>query len=580
MHPILESYVDDLSERYQLNEGESKKFEVFCNYCVLSLIYFGRFNPLDVTTAGDDASIDGAAVVIDGELILTVDDAKSAFETHRKNINVEILFTQVKSGEYFSKKDVSSFALGLQDFLTLKPKLPQGDYNNEVLSIINVVIKNLKKVTNSRPNCYIYYCTSGNYSKERELEASFLVLKDTVEGSELFNDVFVTPFGRKELLGSWKSVNEKNEAKVKVVEYCGIPANRDVPQSYIAVVNGKVFVESLLLDQERNLKHGVFEENVRAFLGDENSVNTNISLTLRSKEKRHLFSVLNNGITIVAPQLTLTANSKEFDLVNYQIINGCQTSNTLYQEIESLDETVNVVVRFIESPDNQISSDIISATNSQTNISQERFHGLKEKARLVQHYFDSQNSKNSETHNQIYFERRENEYRDKNCYATQIFDVRELGRAYAAGILNEPHTASRYVKNLFIMMGDKFFKDDDSEALYYLCALILYKFNTLANGRKENAHLYSKYKWHIITLFMWVAHSKVEVIHPNASKANKYADKVIQKLNSSDRQYTDIFKKCFSIIDMISPAVTNDQIKRSKFTSDLKLKAEEYLRKK
>ncbi|WP_216841363.1 hypothetical protein, partial [Shewanella xiamenensis] len=109
MHPILESYVDDLSERYQLNEGESKKFEVFCNYCVLSLIYFGRFNPLDVTTAGDDASIDGAAVVIDGELILTVDDAKSAFETHRKNINVEILFTQVKSGEYFSKKDVSSF---------------------------------------------------------------------------------------------------------------------------------------------------------------------------------------------------------------------------------------------------------------------------------------------------------------------------------------------------------------------------------------------------------------------------------------------------------------------------------------
>lgn len=560
MHPILESYVDDLSERYQLVEDAPKKFELFCNYCVLSLLYFGRFSPVDITTGDDDASIDGAAVVIDGELILTEEDAKAAFDTHRKNINVEVLFTQVKSGEVFSKSEVSNFSLGLQDFLTLKPKFPQGEYNQEVLSIIKVVIKNLKKVTNSRPSCYIYYCTSGNYSKERELEASFSVMKDTVEGSELFYMVKVAPFGRKELLSSWKSVNEKNEAKIKVVEYCGIPANQDIPQSYIAVVNGRVFVESLLLDQESNLKHGVFEENVRAFLGQENPVNSNISSTLKAKDKRHLFSVLNNGITIVAPQLTLTANSKEFDLVNYQIINGCQTSNTLYQELSNLDDTVNVVVRFIESPDNQISSDIISATNSQTDISQERFHGLKEKARLVQHYFDAQNSKNDETHNQIYFERRENEYRDKHYYATKIFDVRELGRAYAAGVLNESHTASRYVKNLFLTMGDKLFKDNDSEALYYVCALTLYKFNTLSNGRKENAHLYAKYKWHIIQLFMWVVHGKVEIIHSNAGKANKYAEKVISKLNSTDKQYTELFKKCFKIIDMVTPIATQGRI--------------------
>ena len=47
------------------------------------------------------------------------------------------------------------------------------------------------------------------------------------------------------------------------------------------------------------------------------------------------------------------------DLVNYQIINGCQTSNTLAQNVDFLDDTVNVVVRFIESPNNDISTDII-----------------------------------------------------------------------------------------------------------------------------------------------------------------------------------------------------------------------------
>jgi hypothetical protein len=538
---------------------------------------FCRFKPKEVTTKEDDASIDGLAVIIDGELILTEEDAIASFDTHKRNIDVELVITQVKSGESFVKADIANFTIGLTDFLSLNPKLPNGDYNQEVLKIFNVVIKNLKKVLNNRPDCSIFYCTSGNYTAEEEIKASFDIIQSVVEGTDFFNRVSVFPFGRKELLATWKSINDKNEAKIKVVEYCGIPENNDVPQSYIAIVNGRNFVESLLLDAEGNLKHGVFEENVRAFLGDDNPVNSEISKTLRSNEKRHLFSVLNNGITVVAPQLTLTANSKEMDLVNYQIINGCQTSNSLYQELDSLDDSVNVVVRFIESPNNDISADIISATNSQTNIGQESFQGLKEKAKLVQHFFDHQNSKQDLAHSQIYFERRENEFRGHAYYATQIFDVKELGRAYAAGILNEAHNASRYVKHLFKTSGDSLFMDSDAEILYYMCALTFYKFNTLSNGRKENANLYGKYKWHLIQLYMWCVHKKVEEIQPNSKKASNYAEKIIDTLNSSDKKYTDIFVECFKIIDMVEPAPTNDQIKRSRFTSELRNKAIEHL---
>ncbi|MBF4360101.1 abortive phage infection protein, partial [Vibrio anguillarum] len=95
------------------------------------------------------------------------------------------------------------------------------------------------------------------------------------------------------MLSYWKDINEKNEAKIKLVEFCGIPKNKDIPQSYVAVVNAKEFVTELLLDSEGNLKHSVFEENIRSFLGSKNEVNAKISDTLNSPDKKHLFSVLN-----------------------------------------------------------------------------------------------------------------------------------------------------------------------------------------------------------------------------------------------------------------------------------------------
>lgn len=578
MHPILASHVKELKDEYEFeNHEESKIFEFFCNYCVLSKSYYGRFDPVDITTNEDDAAIDGLAVTIDGDLILTEGDAEQAFQTHKKNLIVDFIAVQAKSGEKFTKEDISNYSMGLEDFLSLTPKLPNGEYNREIIKILEVVFDNLKKVANNRPNALVYYCTSGNYTAEAEIKAAFEIMKSSINDTDLFYSVSIFPFGRRELLTTWKTLNETNEARVKLIDFCGIPQSKDIPQSYLAIVNCKTFVESLLLDDDRRLKQGVFDENVRAFLGN-NTVNSNIISTLQNESKRHLFSVLNNGITVVAPQLTLTANSKEMDLVNYQIINGCQTSNMLYKELEHLSDDVNVVVRFIESPDNDVSADIISATNSQTSIEHMRFQGLKDKAKLVQHYFTAQNSKHNSNRNQIYFERREKEYREHDYYATQIFDVKELGRAYASGVLNEPHTASRYVTKLFENLEGKLFKEDDAEALYYMCAFILYKFNTLTNGKKINAPSYKKYKWHLIQLFMWVTHGKVSKIQPNANNASKYAEKVIKTLASSDRKYTNIFKKCFEIIDLFELAPTTDQLKRSRFTNDLREKADEYLK--
>jgi len=178
----------------------------------------------------------------------------------------------------------------------------------------------------------------------------------------------------------------------------------EIPQSYVALVNAKDFVDNVLKGSSGNIKNEVFEENIRAFLGD-TPVNKDIVNTLEDDKKKKLFSVLNNGITIVTPELTLTPNSKEINLVNYQIINGCQTSNTLFYNYNCLSGDTNIVIKFMESSDSENISNVISATNSQTTISKEAFFSLKEKSKLVQKYFEIKNSE-STPGGRIYFERR------------------------------------------------------------------------------------------------------------------------------------------------------------------------------
>ena len=577
MHIILSKYVNELNIEFEFSESrESKLFEYFCNYCVVSKKYLGRFNPKNITTEEDDASIDGLAFIIDGELIYTKEDAEQLFLSHKNTLNVDVIITQIKSGEKFEKEEISNFLLGIKDFLTLSPQLPNGELNQNAIEILNVIFNNLRKIKNKRPNISIYYCTSGVYNEERELKATFNIIETEVVATDLFYEINVTPLGRSELLKIWTANSEKNERKLKIKEYFGMPKMPGIPQSYVALVSAKEFVEKLLDDDNGFLKEDVFDENIRAFLGKDNEVNIKIQETLLDQQKKDLFSVLNNGITVIAPEMTLTPNQKEIDLVNYQIINGCQTSNTLFANKDQLTENVNIVIKFIESPFSENVSDIITATNNQTNIGKEAFHSLKDKAKLVQKYFDVKNDSCSYD-SKVYFERRENEYKNYGFQATRIFDLETLCRAYNAMFLDEPHISSRFVAQIFAVKGEQLFKQDDQESVYYCSALTYYKYNALINSRRIDAFKYRQLIWHVIYIFKFIVHRKVESHYPNSKKIDKYCEKIISVLTDKDRNYESYFQTCHQIIDIL-PFPTRDSLKRGKYTNDLMVETEKYLK--
>jgi hypothetical protein len=72
----------------------------------------------------------------------------------------------------------------------------------------------------------------------------------------------------------------------------------------------------------------LYEKNVRRFLGARGKVNKAMQETLRSAPEQ--FGLYNNGITIVVTDFT-AEGSNAFQLVEPYIVNGCQTSRTVWE---------------------------------------------------------------------------------------------------------------------------------------------------------------------------------------------------------------------------------------------------------
>lgn len=93
-------------------------------------------------------------------------------------------------------------------------------------------------------------------------------------------------------------------------------------------------------------------------------------------DENYLFSPLNNGITIIADEISLS--SEDLTLTNYQIVNGCQTSNVIFECLTSMDKTndIYIPIRLISTEDENTKHSIIKATNSQTQLKPEQLVAL------------------------------------------------------------------------------------------------------------------------------------------------------------------------------------------------------------
>ncbi len=566
MHRIISSHLKTFSKEHEIESmDEQKRFEHFVNYCVASKYYSGRIDTSEITTNDNDAGIDGIIVIADGELVTTEEEINSIFESHKRNVEIEFIFIQSKTSEKFEKKEITNFGDGIYDFLSEEPSFPHDDVLAEAHKVFNKIVDKVHKVRRGKPNAKIYFVATGAWNNEKELVAALKTNLKKIETTGYFSDVECLKIDRDELIKLWSSIHQPVEATVKVKGYVPYENIKGVEEAYICVISAKNFINSLLKDNDERIKSGIFEENVRAFLGEDNSVNSKIKVTLDSSETRDRFAILNNGITIVSPDVRVQSDT--ISLFNYQIVNGCQTSHVLFRNKDLVDDSTMLTVKVIEVNDEDIVNQIVEATNNQSYVADEKFLSLRSKAKNIEVYFNSCNDETNEE-SKIYFERREKQYAGMGISDSKIFDIRTVARAFSAMFLEIPHIAASYPTQIFEQSENKLFQDNQNEIAYYCATLALYKFTKLFNSKKLPGH-FSKYRWHTLMLLKYVINGKNKTPELNSKKITPYCQKIVEILSSPREDFLKNYQMCENVMQAGGWA-TKDRLKRSLHTEELK----------
>lgn len=567
MHKVLSSYLSQFSRENDLNSrGEAEQFERFVNFCVVNRYFPDQFEIEEVTTGSDDWSIDGAAIIIGDELVLSAEDAASVFGRLRpkQSVAVNYIFVQAKRSEGFDGGEMLKFGTGVASLFSDSTEAPSDPVLHEVAKIHDVVVTNLSKVHSGRPDCLLHYVTTGVWNAPEDLVRIVATLKQQLDDTGLFNMVEFVPVDREGLIAYWIQTRNPVQATFTVKGYIPIPDIEGVEEAYLTITPAVEFVDKVLAGDDGRIRSSVFEQNVRAFLGDDNPVNARIRSGLEDPDSHDRFAILNNGLTLVSPDVRVQAD--RVSVTDFQIVNGCQTSHVLVRSRSLLTDGIYVPIKVVEADDPDIVAQVVEATNSQSDVEETQFLSLSPFVRKLEAYFNAFESE-AERDRRLYFERRTRQYAGEEISRNRIFDIERLARAFAAMFLDVPHLAARYPTQTLKERADALYRTDHREVTYYTAALALYRLE-LAFGNGYVPRTYQTKKWHLLMAVKYRIGGKV-VPPLNSPKIERYCKPILDALEAGGKASAPPFLEAASEIDALGPA-TRDRVKGQRFTEELR----------
>jgi hypothetical protein len=561
MHRIIKSHLESFAKSNGLEQlDESVQFEMFVNYSVMAAKMIGAIEIENITTGEGDDGTDGIAILINEELIISDEDAKSMFRSERKNQDVEIIFIQSKRSESYDLGDFLKFKESINKFLSPEDYKTNDDIQKTARGIFDVIIDNVTKIRNGKPSFTARYVTTGLYQKPGAIEAAKNEFIRQLNELSYFNDIDFQFLGRDEITKLWVNTYSGVTSKLPMFSNAPLPTIAGIEEAYLAVVKAKDFVKELLINEDGNLRSNVFEENVRAFLGSDNPVNLAISNTIKDSKNSSRFPVLNNGITIVSEDVRVQGNI--LHLQNYQIVNGCQTSNVLFENRNNIGDDLMVNLKVVETMNEDVFSELVRATNSQTEVDETQFISLRPIVKRVEEYFNTYEGQDG----RIYFERRDRQYIGKDVPSIRIFSVNIAAKAVCAMFLERPELSYRYPKRMYELFTDKMFSEDVKEIVFYTACLTLYRLHLLVASADIPQNM-RKYKWHILLLVRAIICGKNSSAI-NSKKIETECSKIIQALAKHGESVKEPFNKAVKIIQSIND-ITDDRLKRQAIMDEM-----------
>lgn len=427
-------------------------------------------------------------------------------EDYNEDTKFKIQVFQFKKGTGISQADLLKFKSGIEKVLINEDISDQDNlYFFNRMNVLNE-IKNILfsdfPAENITVNCHIVF---GGIEKNIHSEK---ILTDGLEDIDnlLKNNGYTNP---KILITDCESLIKgpfKYQNIVDIIEYQKTfkyitdTDKKNKLNGYISIINGIEIAELV-----RKHQSSIFEANIRDYF-KRSDLNSKILETSSNEEEAKYFWSYNNGLTMTCSKVEELPNNK-YKLHNLQIVNGCQTSNAIYsalknkerinelkfklekgnpltkKETEELDkkqllqfnEDTSLLVKIIETNNDDLIYRITETTNSQTPIKAFSLKANDDIQKLIEKYLEDFG---------VAYERRINELRNKG--KKNIYSIQKLFQLYTAHILFKPSQVKTRPKSLFISTYDDVFPAPNVKSINYLLYYIPIQLDISVNkGIKE-----------------------------------------------------------------------------------------------
>lgn len=129
------------------------------------------------------------------------------------------------------------------------------------------------------------------------------------------------------------------------------------------------------ITEAERIDFGLFDSNIRGFLGSDNQINRQIYKSLSIKDNSR-FWCLNNGITLTGSRFRVLRSTPtpKIGVKELRVVNGAQTCGALFQAINDYDHDyerfrdVAISFRLFETEEPQFVEDIAISSNSQNRV--------------------------------------------------------------------------------------------------------------------------------------------------------------------------------------------------------------------
>ncbi len=428
---ILEGCIKTFKETNEIDLTESEIFEIFS----LSQIHKDRNITYEniissIVDGGNDGGIDSIMVFIDEEFVESIDDLENFNFTNKTNS--KFIITQCKKENSFKEGPIDKLITTIPVLFDLeKNELALlSRFNSDLVDQALLLIEVWKNTAISGGKIaleYIYTCNASEIVVNNVFEQKTDQLLEISKNCLSTSDVSFSAYSCNELLEFY----QKQKSNRLSIEFKDRPLSTDFEDygiGYIGTVklaNYKAFLKS----ENGDIRDDLFESNIRHFQGLVD-VNKKIKNTIENPSDED-FWWLNNGITIIAEEPKEVG--KKLSIENIQIVNGLQTSYSIFNSHnEDQEDQRSVLVKVIINKNKETTDNIIASTNSQNPVSATLLRATEPVQRNLELFFLNEG---------YYYDRRKNYYKNQGKPATKIFSIQLTAQAIQAIAYDDPHTA-------------------------------------------------------------------------------------------------------------------------------------------